>query len=241
MRRLFVMGVLFAIAIPVLAEPSASQSQLSPLEIRIPSITKKWKLLKGSNKPEITIGDIERCIGQDVSMQQEVRGLKLTQSQLESERDELNKANADLAQVAQAQEIRRQAHQARVDQFQADSANLAHRLSDIDKRKAAPAKTRQDLAQTNQLIAIYNADVTKLNGQRPALLEEQGAINQTVATLNEDVARTNQLVATFNERNGGFQSRAAMIASTSAAFHDNWRVSGWCANEAHLRSTSLRI
>lgn len=229
MRQLFVMGMLVVLATSVLAEPGEPASPLSPLEIRIPAITKKWKRPEGDNRPDITIDDIERCMGQDVSLQQEVQGLRQAQSQLESERAELSKANADLAQGAQALVTRRQAHQARVDQFHNDSASLARRLTDIEKRKAAPARTRQDVAQTNQLVAAYNEDAARLNGLRLVLMQEQDAFNRAVATHNEDVARINQLVARFNERNGAFQSRAADMASTSTAYNAS------CAGERVLR------
>lgn len=230
MYRPLAMGaVLLSLATPLLAEPSEPPPPLGPLEIRIPSITRKWKTPAGSSQPDITIDDIERCMGQDVGLQSEIQGLKQEQAQLESEQARLTSMHEELAQRSQSLETRRQAHQLRVDQFQADSASLARHLADIEKRKAVPAKTKQDVAQINQLVAAYNADVSKLNGLRAALLKEQGAINQTVATHNEDVARSNLLVAQFKERNAGFQGRAGRIASTSAAFKNN------CAGERVLR------
>lgn len=228
MRLLFAACSLFAFMTQVFAEPHEPQNQLRPLEIRLPSITKRWKRPEGGEGPDITIDDIEQCMGQNVGMQWGVNELKQEQSQLEDEQAHLVKVHEALAQNSRSLEARQHALQERIDLFQTDSAGLARRILEIEKRKNAVSKTKPEIDKTNQLVAAYNVDVAKHNGLRPALLHDQEAFSQAVDGHNDDVAHANQMVAKFNERNGGFQGRAAELASKSAEYNAS------CAGERVL-------
>jgi chromosome segregation ATPase len=229
MRKILTACMLSLIGSPALCQPTDGQLQPLQQEIRIPSITSRWKRPDDKDSPEITIEEIERCIGQDVNMQNEVRNVKQQQLQLEPERAALDKGNGELKLSATAIETNRTSLQEQIDKIQSESANLSSQLSIIEKKKNATPKSQAEVKAINALVASYNADVARHNKRREYLIKDQQSFNASVEKHNAAVAELSQRVVVFNKHNDDFQDMAAALTKKSEQYVSS------CAGERLLK------
>jgi len=208
MRRVvdvLVFGVLYA---PLLCQSTEPQRLPLQAEIRLPSITSRWKRAEDPEGPEITLDEIERCIGQDVDMRWRVNEVRHSQRQLESERPGIDKATAELKPAASAIEATQVALQEQTTRFHAQTQVLAQNLSNIEAKKRSLPRSQKEVDAINALVKAYNTDIARLNSWRIALLGQQLALNKTIETHNAKVGEVNQQAAAFNQRNNEFQKMA---------------------------------
>lgn len=231
MRKILTACTLSFLGSSVLSQPTENQLQPLQQEIRIPSITSRWKRPDDKDSPEITIEEIERCIGQNVNMQLEVRDVKQMQLQLEPERAELDKMNGELKLSATAIETSRTRLQEQIGRIQSESANLSSQLSIIDKKKNATPKSQAEVKAINALVASYNADVAQHNKRRGLLIKDQQTFNASVDKHNVGVTELSQRVVMFNKHNEDFQAMAAALTKKSEQFVSN------CAGERQLKKS----
>jgi chromosome segregation ATPase len=221
MCRFLIMLALWGLAHPLQAQTSEAPAPLRQPEIRLPAITSTWKRPGDATRPEISIEDIEQCMGQDLSLQGDINTIKQRQLALASERAAVAKQVDALSQNVSAVEASRKALQDKTDRFQAESSRLSQRASLIEKKKAAHPRTKAEVADVNGLIAEYNADVVAHNKWRITLQRDQDGFNQAVAAYNASVSQVNTGSASFNERNTLFQSLATELVRKSADYVSN--------------------
>jgi chromosome segregation ATPase len=217
---------------PLRAESASPERPPLQPEIRLPSITSKWKRPGDKDLPEITLDELERCIGRDVGMQGELSEVKHAQRQLESERMELDKANDELKQSAMSIEAVRVNLKDQATRFQAEGASLDQRLSAIEKRKKSAPRDQADINAINALVGAYNADTARRNKWRISLLGSQDAFNKSLAAHNATVVELNEKVAVFNKHNNEFQRSAAALAKRSEQYMSS------CTGEHVIRKSS---
>lgn len=211
------------------AQAPALSPPLSATEIQVPSVTPRWKRPGDPEAREVSIDDVERCIGQDLSMRAEIEQVRQQQGALEAERTALGQRSSELGLTAKAISETHAALQARVQRLTADNESLRTRRELIDTKRASGVHSPDALKAFNAQVEAYNADLSQLRQRQALLQKEQDAFNQTVAAYNQDAARANETVARFNERKEAFQKQAADLARRSGAYAAN------CTGERVLR------
>lgn len=209
----------------------ASSPPPSQPEVRLPAVTRKWKVDGQADAPEITIAEIDRCIGKDASLRQRAGEARQRQQRLDEERADLDKAGEELARGTAAIDAGRKALQDRSDKLKVQDADLARRASGIEKRKASGARTQAAIDDINSQVAAYNTDLAAYRKQRAGVLKEQGAFNQSVADHNAKVALVQPRIAAFNAANEEFQSLASDLAARAKEHVAN------CGGERTLRGS----
>lgn len=193
------------------SQPLDAQRHAVQPDIRLPAITSRWKRPGDKDGAEITLDEIERCIGQDVNMQRDVIEVKRHQAQLQIERAEVDNLDQDLKQRALAIDTHRANIEGQGKQFKADTEALSTQASAIEKRRTSPPRSQAEVNSMNALIAAHNLDAARLNKRRSSLIQDQGTFNQWVEMHNLKAAELGQMVRAFNEHHALFQSMAATL------------------------------
>ena len=205
MRILFSAWLLLFTVAPTICQTITNQPPAFKPEIRIPSITPRWKREGDNESPEITIEEIERCIGQDVDMQHDLNLVKSKQAELEPERAEIERLSLGYKQRSSELESNRMKLQELSSRIETESVKLSQQLVALEKRKSTTPKSQAEVNAINAQVSSYNSDVVRFNKSRLNLLSDQDIFNGSVDIHNGTLTNFSQRVNSFNEKNGLFQ------------------------------------
>lgn len=228
-RKILVASMLFAIITSARSQANDEPPVLQQPQIRLPSITTKWKRPGESDGPEISIEELARCMGQDVSMQGEINELKLQQSRMKAGHATLFKGADVLSEDFKSLEASRKALKEQAERFQAQSTELRRQASFLDQKKSVANRTPSAVREINALVSAYNTAAAKHNKWRSALLKEQDNLGDAISAYNVRVAQLNQDALAFNQQNAEFQERAANLTGKSSEYVSQ------CSGERVLR------
>jgi chromosome segregation ATPase len=229
--RLLLIALLVAPSM-AMGQPNDPHGLVNSPDIELPSITSTWEKPGDKGRPEITIEDLERCMGDDVALQREVNQLKPRQAALKAERDELEKANQELShenEVLQAKGVDLSAH---AQDLEKQSDYLRKQEEEIKAKTASPAKTKAEWKSNQVLIDAYNANVSQFRNKRSSLLSEQETLNQSVSAHNMAVDQLNKRGDAYNASNDALMAQASALMDRSQSQLAN------CAGERTLRAPS---
>jgi chromosome segregation ATPase len=204
-----------------LSQPTDTQIRNLQPEIRLPSITSRWKRPEDKDGAEITIEDLERCTGEDLGLRRELSEVKQQQLSLERERLEIENRNNELKQSVVAIEKNRAIIQEQNDRMKSESETLAIQARAIEKTRQSSRGIQVDIRAINSLIATYNADVARHNKRRATLIIDNGTFNKSVELYNVKSTDLSQQVLVFNKHNDAFQDVAAKITRKSDQYTAN--------------------
>ena len=205
MRVLFSAWLLLFTVTPTICQSITNQSPAFKPEIRIPSITPRWKLEGDNESPEITIEEIERCIGQDVDMQHDLNLVKSKLAELEPERTEIEKLSLGYIQRSSELENNRTKLQELSSRIETESVKLSQQLMALEKRKSTTPKSQAERNAINAQVSSYNSDVVRFNKLRMNFLSDQDIFNGSVDIHNGTLANFSQRVNSFNDKSDLFQ------------------------------------
>jgi chromosome segregation ATPase len=229
MRGVVLACALFAVTLAGTCDSGEVQPALQRPEIRLPSITNKWKRPGEVGGPEITIEEVERCMGEDVSMQLDIAKLKQLRSQLEAEHANVESAVTELRKRSESLETKRAVLREKLEKLNSEFESVNQRALQIGRLKERNPKTQAEVNAINSMVAEYNADVRKLNAKRSATLNEQSEFNESIVDYNASVAEVNRSTQPFISKNTEYQSLALSITSRTTAY------SSRCAGERVLK------
>nr|WP_315193225.1 hypothetical protein [uncultured Aquabacterium sp.] len=199
------------------AAPAAQTTDLPAMQpvVRLPSITSRFRRPGAPEAPDITLDDIERCLGQDMAMQQDVHATRQRQQALTEERASIEQASNTL-QAAMA-ELEKVGEGMKVQSARWSEANTAlqRQGEDIERKRLQGLRQPADVNAFNALVKAHNAELERLREWRARLLKEHTAFEQGVVAHNARNADANASVAAFNVRNDAFRADAAALAARS--------------------------
>ena len=197
--------------------PAAQTTDLPAMQpvVRLPSITSRLRRPGAPEAPDITLDDIERCLGQDMAMQHDVHAARQRQQALTEERASIEQASSNLlAAMAELEKVGEGMKAQSARWSEANSA-LQRQAEDIERKRLQGLRQPADVNAFNALVKAHNAELERLREWRARLLKEHTAFEQRVVVHNARNADANASVAAFNVRNDAFQADAAALAARS--------------------------
>lgn len=215
---LLAIGPMPAGATPPQPPASASQPGAAPAlqpVVRLPAITSRLRRHGAPEAPDITLDEIERCLGQDLAMQQEVHSARLRQQALSEERASLEQTSTalqgSLTELAQASE----GLKAQSARWSDAHAGLQRQAEDIERKRVQRPQRQAEVDAFNALVKAHNSELERLREWRSRLLKDQAALEQRVVAHNARNTEANASVAAFNARHEAFQAETAALVARS--------------------------
>jgi len=200
-----------------------------PPGLRLPGIIHKWTPGAQTDGPEISIEEIGRCMGVDLSLQTRVADLQKEQETLEQTRTQVEA----LAPPIQAESTLLAAENLRLDTM---SKQVKAASEDLDRRQAAMSAARpkakataEEVRRFNADVEVYNADAAAHNKRVAGLKEEMSKLRPRIDSFNAAAAELNTRVDAFNARNNDFQLAAKRFNDEIAGYANR------CAGERTLK------
>ncbi|MFM9912129.1 MAG: hypothetical protein ACKVN9_01165 [Methylophilaceae bacterium] len=196
----------FTLSIGLSAAPETSPS------VRLPGIYHVWKEEGSTDEmPEISMEEIERCVGKDYKISQKYDGFKAESARLERESGEFEKIGKTITPEREAIESEAKALNARttlmndrtvdLDRQNAELATLtAKKKMDAETVKAVNAK----INNYNSLAKAHNADLALLKERVSQFEEKQRAFNSKLLPLKERMDAFNVKAEEFKARKKEF-------------------------------------
>lgn len=195
--------------------PSSATSVAEPPTIRLPSITSRWRRKGEVEAPDISLDDIERCMGDDLSMQHQLRAFRSRHQALQAERSDLEQRSQALNTSLAAVQAEQQSFDAEAGRWKSANEALTQQSEAIERQRAGGLKKASDVAAFNALVKRHNAEVTRLRDWRPKLVGQQDKLRARVAIHNTNNTAYNDQVTAFNQRNEAYQAEAAVFMQAS--------------------------
>ena len=202
--------------LPQQGAPTPGSPSAAP--VTLPSISHVWRPDEVASAPAITIGDLERCMGTDVSLQARVSALHQRQSGLDAQKLELDKSNATLTD--QKGHVEQEVQQLRV-QFEALRASGVEMQQRLDQINLAKSNANLSASQARSLasdINAYNAVVAGFKVRRNQLMKSQSQVNERVKALNDQAGQVNEQVATYNAQAQALRDDVQALAQSQSSF-----------------------
>lgn len=122
--------------------------------VRLPAITSRLRRPGAPEAPDITLDDIERCLGQDMAMQQDVHAARQRQQALTQERASLeqvsNTLHAAMAELEKASE----AMKAQSARWSEANTALQRQAEDLERKRLQRPQRPADVTAFNALGSV---------------------------------------------------------------------------------------
>jgi chromosome segregation ATPase len=197
--------------------------------VRLPSITHRWRRADAPEAPEITLDEIERCMGEDIARRNETQPLRARQDGLNAERASLDEDAAQLQSSRSDLDQHRSTLTQESERWEKLNESLRAQATAIEKRRAVKPRHQADIDAFNALIKAHNTEVGRLQDWRAKLMKEGSAFTQRVVQHNARNQAFNERVVDFNARNDAFQAAASALTRRAEKILAN------CAGERILR------
>lgn len=194
--------------------PQAKQTETAATlaaPIRLPSITHRWRRPDAPEAPEITLDEIERCMGEDIARRNETQPLRTRQEGLNTERASLDEDYAQLQSSRNDLDRHRSTLTEESGRWEKLNESLRLQAMAIEKKRAMKPRHQADVDAFNALIKAHNAEVGRLQDWRAKLMKENTAFTQRVVQHNARNQAFNERVVDFNARNDAFQAAASAL------------------------------
>lgn len=215
MRRTLVLLILCVSCLSVRGQSERPPVQTLEPDIRLPSISRQWRTPGAPEGPEITMEEMERCMGLDVELQRRVAAIRQLEQALEEERSGLESTNDQLKKRSAELSASRTQLQAQSDRLSAMGQALKRQSEDIDRRKRAKLTRQSEVDAINALVQTYNADVGQHNRVRTQWLEEHRQFSAGVDRYNVQASGLRGQVATFQEHVDAYQRQMSDFRQAS--------------------------
>jgi chromosome segregation ATPase len=188
-------------------------------EIRLPSITSRWKLPNDVEAPEISIEDLANCQFQNTEMGSQFTEIRKKEVSLDEERSKLEAQSATLRAGFSAVEVAKKNFSERVEKLNADSLALIKRSELIADKKKATLRTQADVNEFNSMVNAYNRDLLKLRSNQDSLRSDEDVLNRNLDQYNASAKALNlrameysEKVAIFNKLSNDARQQAGEFA-----------------------------
>jgi chromosome segregation ATPase len=196
---------LLAISATLLSFEASGASDI-PSSIRLPGIYSSWKTEGSDDKPEITMDEIERCVGKDVKIRQQYDGFNTESVRLE-------KAAGELEQLTKGINVEREAieNEAKTLNTDTEAINIRtakfdkqnNELVDLTKKKMSAEAAKSANARIdahNAQVKAHNADLMLLKERVRLFQEKQQRFNTRLMPIKEKLESFNALAEEFKVR-----------------------------------------
>lgn len=214
------------------AEFEYSGSSLSA--IRIPAIIRGWKKPADGSLPEITIEEIDQCVGQDHGLQGRYQAIKQRKAQFETERAEVMDRPAELEKTSEDIKARRKVVEDTAVHLAQVSSELARRRTAIEQARAQHPKGIE-LKALGALIDAYNRDANNNNRRLVDMKRDVRQLQDKVDAYNQDVAQHNERIDAFNGRMQSYRQDSTAYNEEVSAYRAK------CEGERTVKKASVTM
>lgn len=197
--------------------------------IRLPSITHRWRRPDAPEAPDITLDEIERCMGEDIAQRNETQPLRMRQEALNTERASLDEDAAQIQSSRNDLDRHRSTLTQESERWEKLNESLRVQAMAIEKKRTVKPRHQADVDAFNAWVKSHNAEVARLQDWRARLLKDNTTFTQRVAQHNARNQAFNDRVGDFNVRNDAFQAAASALTKRVE------KILADCAGERILR------
>lgn len=197
--------------------------------IRLPSITHRWRRPDAPEAPDITLDEIERCMGEDIAQRNETQPLRMRQEALNTERASLDEDAAQIQSSRNDLDRHRSTLTQESERWEKLNESLRVQAMAIEKKRTVKPRHQADVDAFNAWVKSHNAEVARLQDWRARLLKDNTTFTQRVAQHNARNQAFNDRVGDFNVRNDAFQAAASAFTKRVE------KILADCAGERILR------
>jgi chromosome segregation ATPase len=190
-----------------------------PRVIRLPAITHTWKLPgEDDPNPKITIAELEKCMGRDISISDRVDGLKRQESALVVQRVALSPQIDALAEAADALAVEREKLDKTTQDLTERDKALGARRKALEAARTKSGSTLADRKRFNEQVADFNVSAGELRKLADAAKRSSDAYLAKADAYNQNRSELVAKVAGFDEQNASYNEAAKTFNQDLAAF-----------------------
>lgn len=184
---------------PAAQAQTPADAAINP-DVRLPNIRSRWVRPEDLPRPESTIEDLERCVGLDTTLRQQLAALKTRQTELEAQRQAIGTEQDAIQRSLSAVEALRKPLNDDTSAYTHSQQDMARRRTEITTLTSKPAPNAAEAKRINDMVQRFNTDLRGMETRRLALLSQQQSFNQQVAAYNARVNALNERATPWDSR-----------------------------------------